>query len=119
MESHILTLQTITDRNRKCRTQFGRIFKEDLGAYRDEILVSTKAGYVMWDGPYGNGKQKYLIASLDQSLKKNGGWNTLISSIIIAWIRRHRLRKTMENWHRSSAAEKHFMQVFPIMTESI
>ena len=52
---------------------FGRILKEDLGAYRDEILVSTKAGYVMWDGPYGNwGSKKYLIASLDQSLKRMG-----------------------------------------------
>ena len=50
---------------------FGRILKEDLGAYRDEILVSTKAGYVMWDGPYGNwGSRKYLIASLDESLKR-------------------------------------------------
>ena len=60
---------------------FGRILKEDLGAYR--------------------------------------GWNTLISSIIIAWIRRHRLRRPWRHWHRSSAAEKHFMQAFPIMTESI
>ena len=52
---------------------FGRILKEDLGAYRDEILVSTKAGYVMWDGPYGNwGSRKYLMASLDQSLKRLG-----------------------------------------------
>ena len=52
---------------------FGRILKEDLGAYRDEILVSTKAGYVMWDCPYGNwGSKKYLIASLDQSLKRMG-----------------------------------------------
>ena len=52
---------------------FGRILKEDLGAYRDEILVSTKAGYVMWDGPYGNwGSRKYLLASLDQSLKRMG-----------------------------------------------
>ena len=52
---------------------FGRILKEDLGAYRDEILVSTKAGYVMWDGPYGNwGSKKYLIASLEQSLKRMG-----------------------------------------------
>lgn len=54
-------------------TNFGRILKEDLGAYRDELLISTKAGYVMWDGPYGNwGSKKYLIASLDQSLKRMG-----------------------------------------------
>ena len=52
---------------------FGRILKEELGAYRDEILVSTKAGYEMWDGPYGNwGGRKYLLASLDQSLRRMG-----------------------------------------------
>ena len=50
---------------------FGRILKEELGDYRDEILVSTKAGYDMWEGPYGNwGSRKYLTASLDQSLKR-------------------------------------------------
>jgi len=50
---------------------FGRILKEDLGAYRDELLISTKAGYTMWDGPYGDwGSRKYLLASLDQSLKR-------------------------------------------------
>lgn len=52
---------------------FGKILKEELGSYRDEILVSTKAGYEMWDGPYGNmGSRKYLLASLDQSLKRMG-----------------------------------------------
>ena len=52
---------------------FGKILKEDLGVYRDELLISTKAGYGMWDGPYGNwGSRKYLIASLDQSLKRMG-----------------------------------------------
>ena len=52
---------------------WGRIFKENFSAYRDEILVSTKAGYEMWDGPYGNwGSRKYLLASLDQSLKRMG-----------------------------------------------
>ena len=51
---------------------FGKILREELGFYRDEILVSTKAGYEMWDGPYGdkNGSRKYLTASLDQSLKR-------------------------------------------------
>ena len=54
-------------------TNFGRILKEDLGAYRDEMLISTKAGFDMWDGPYGNwGSKKYLTASLDQSLKRMG-----------------------------------------------
>lgn len=52
---------------------FGRILKEDLGAYRDELIITTKAGYEMWDGPYGNwGSRKYLLASLDQSLKRMG-----------------------------------------------
>lgn len=52
---------------------FGRILREDFKAYRDEILVSTKAGYTMWEGPYGDwGSRKYLIASLDQSLRRLG-----------------------------------------------
>lgn len=52
---------------------FGRIFKENLLPYRDEIIVSTKAGYDMWQGPYGDfGSRKYLIASLDASLKRMG-----------------------------------------------
>ena len=52
---------------------FGLILKEHLSAYRDELLISTKAGYDMWKGPYGNwGSRKYLIASLDQSLKRLG-----------------------------------------------
>lgn len=50
---------------------FGRILKKDLGVYRDELLISTKAGYDMWEGPYGNfGSRKHLLASLDQSLKR-------------------------------------------------
>lgn len=52
---------------------FGRIFKENFKPYRDEMLISTKAGYDMWDGPYGNwGSRKYLLASLDQSLQRMG-----------------------------------------------
>ncbi len=52
---------------------FGRILNSDLISYRDELIVSTKAGYDMWEGPYGNwGSRKYLIASLDQSLKRLG-----------------------------------------------
>lgn len=54
-------------------TNFGKIFKEDFRQYRDELLISTKAGWDMWPGPYGNfGSRKYLIASLDQSLKRMG-----------------------------------------------
>lgn len=54
-------------------SNFGKILKEELFQYRDEIIVSTKAGYEMWDGPYGNmGSRKYLLASLDGSLKRMG-----------------------------------------------
>ena len=50
---------------------FGRMLDLDLRSYRDELIISTKAGYDMWDGPYGNwGSRKYLVASLDQSLKR-------------------------------------------------
>ena len=50
---------------------FGKIFKNDLVPYRDELIISTKAGYLMWPGPYGEwGSKKYLAASLDQSLKR-------------------------------------------------
>ncbi|MDE7206744.1 MAG: aldo/keto reductase [Lachnospiraceae bacterium] len=52
---------------------FGRILKKSLGFYRDELIISTKAGYDMWPGPYGNwGSKKYLVASLDQSLRRMG-----------------------------------------------
>ena len=52
---------------------FGKILKEDMASYRDEMIISTKAGYYMWPGPYGDfGSRKYLIASLDQSLKRMG-----------------------------------------------
>src|ERR1700710_2507005 len=50
---------------------FGRILKEDFRGYRDEMIISTKAGYTMWDGPYGDwGSKKYMVSSLDQSLKR-------------------------------------------------
>lgn len=52
---------------------FGRILSADFKPYRDELVISTKAGYDMWPGPYGNfGSRKYLLASLDQSLKRMG-----------------------------------------------
>jgi L-glyceraldehyde 3-phosphate reductase len=54
-------------------SNFGRVLREDLGAYRDELVISTKAGYYMYPGPYGEwGSRKYLLASLDQSLKRMG-----------------------------------------------
>src|SRR4030095_5962103 len=50
---------------------FGRILKQALASHRDELIISTKAGYLMWPGPYGEwGSRKYLIASLDQSLRR-------------------------------------------------
>ncbi|WP_276484883.1 L-glyceraldehyde 3-phosphate reductase [Paraflavitalea pollutisoli] len=52
---------------------FGKILKEDFAGYRDELIISSKAGYTMWAGPYGDwGSKKYLVASLDQSLKRMG-----------------------------------------------
>lgn len=52
---------------------FGKILKEDFAGYRDEMIISSKAGYTMWEGPYGDwGSKKYLVASLDQSLKRMG-----------------------------------------------
>ena len=63
---------------KKCNIQdaeenFGRILNKELGKYRDELVISTKAGYDLWPGPYGNwGSKKYLVASLDQSLKRMG-----------------------------------------------
>jgi len=54
-------------------SNFGRILNEELSSYRDELIITTKAGYDMWEGPYGNfGSRKYLIASLDQSLSRLG-----------------------------------------------
>lgn len=54
-------------------TNFGKLYQDDFAPYRDELILSTKAGYTMWDGPYGDwGSRKYLLASLDQSLKRMG-----------------------------------------------
>jgi L-glyceraldehyde 3-phosphate reductase len=53
--------------------RFGRVLRQDLAAYRDEMIISTKAGYYMWPGPYGEwGSRKYLVSSLDQSLRRMG-----------------------------------------------
>lgn len=59
--------------NGSAEANLGRILKEDFAPYRDELIITTKAGYLMWDGPYGDwGSKKYLTASLDQSLKRLG-----------------------------------------------
>lgn len=57
----------------EAETNFGRILRDDLGAHRDELIISTKSGYWMWQGPYGEwGSRKQLLSSLDQSLKRLG-----------------------------------------------
>ena len=67
----------------------GQILKDDLKPYRDELIISTKAGFDMWPGPYGDfGSKKYLTASLDQSLKRMG--------LDYVDIRKHHLRKRWE-----------------------
>ena len=59
--------------NGMAEENFGRVMRDEFRPYRDEMVISTKAGYDMWEGPYGNwGSRKYLIASLDQSLKRMG-----------------------------------------------
>src|SRR3954471_4016804 len=59
--------------NGSAEENFGRILREDLTGHRDELVISTKAGYEMWEGPYGEwGSRKYLLASLDQSLERMG-----------------------------------------------
>jgi L-glyceraldehyde 3-phosphate reductase len=59
--------------NGSAEENFGRILREDLAGHRDELVISTKAGYDMWEGPYGEwGSRKYLLASLDQSLARMG-----------------------------------------------
>ena len=83
----------------------GRILKEEMGAYRDELIISTKAGYLMWDGPYGDwGSRKYVLASLDQSLKRMG-----LEYVDIFYHhrmdRRHRLRRQWEHLTRQSKVE--------------
>jgi len=72
---------------------FSRILRKDLSPYRDELVIPTKAGWDMWPSPYGDlGSRKYLVASLDQSLKRMG-WNTGTSFTITDRIRIHRLRR--------------------------
>jgi len=59
--------------NGTAEENFGRVFKQDFKPYRDEMIISSKAGYTMWPGPYGDwGSRKYLVASCDQSLKRMG-----------------------------------------------
>ena len=92
---------------------FGKILKEELGVYRDELLISTKAGFDMWEGPYGNwGSRKYLLSSLDQSLKRMG----LDYVDIFYHHRRLRWKRRWEHLQVQCSQEKHFMWGFQIMT---
>ena len=90
---------------------FGRVLKKSLGIYRDEMIISTKAGYDMWPGPYGNwGSRKYLVASLDQSLRRMGTF-----SIITGWTPTHLWRRRQERWTGLSGAGRHCTWEFQII----
>ena len=93
---------------------FGRILKEDLMSYRDELIITTKAGYDMWEGPYGNwGSRKYLLASLDQSLKRMG-LDYVDIFITTEWIRRHRSRRRWELWQQLFVRESTLCRTFKL-----
>ena len=88
----------------------GRILKENFRPYRDELIISTKAGYEMWDGPYGNwGSRKYLLASLDQSLERLG-----LDYVDIFYHHRMdptpRWKRPWVRWNRPCAAARHCMR---------
>lgn len=77
---------------------FGRILHEDLAAYRDEMVIASKAGYYMWPGPYGEwGSKKNIVASCDQSLKRLG-LDYVDIFIIIVQIQIHHLKKRHRHW---------------------
>src|SRR5271156_2358178 len=96
---------------------FGRILKQDFHGYRDQLVISTKAGYYMWEGPYGEwGSKKYLVSSLDQSLKRMG-----LDYVDIFY--HHRpdpntpLERRCPRWTLSSGKEKPSISVFPIIKQ--
>ena len=94
-------------------TNFGKILRDDLMPYRDELIISTKAGYTMWDGPYGDwGSRKYLLASLDQSLRRMG-----LDYVDIFYHHRMDPKTPLEETMGAlAAAARHCMQACPIMT---
>ena len=95
---------------------FGRIFEKDLRPYRDELVLSSKAGYTMWPGPYGDfGSRKYLLASLDQSLSAPG-WSISIFFIPIGWTRRPRWRRPWARWLRPCSRVRRCTPASPITT---
>ncbi len=97
---------------------FGKLLREDLSAYRDQLIISTKAGYDMWPGPYGNwGSRKYLLASLDQSLQRMGlpYVDIFIPTVripILPW------KKPWGLWIMPFAAVKRFTPAYPIIRPS-
>lgn len=93
---------------------FGQILKKDLTPYRDEMVISTKAGYYMWAGPYGEwGSKKYLVSSLDQSLKRMG-LDYVDIFITTAQIQIHHWKKPWLRWTSWYAKVKRFMSGFRI-----
>ena len=88
---------------------FGKLFREELHPYRDEMLISTKAGFDMWEGPYGNwGSRKYLLQAWTRVLS-DLDLIMSISSIITEWILRHHLRRLWVLLTLSFEVEKPFM----------
>ncbi len=86
--------------------RFGRILKDDLASHRDELIISTKAGYDMWAGPYGNfGSRKYLLASLDQSLS-GWAWTMSTSSTTTGRTSTRRWRRRSAHWIKPSKAAR-------------
>ena len=96
---------------------FGKIFEEDLKLYREQILVSTKAGYDFWPGPYGNwGSRKYLMSSLDASLKRMK-LDYVDISIIIVQIRRRRWKRPWAHCRIWCGRARRCMWEFPIIRQ--
>lgn len=88
---------------------FGKLFREELHPYRDEMFISTKAGFDMWEGPYGNwGSRKYLLQAWTRVLS-DLDLIMSISSIITEWILRHHLRRLWVLLTLSFEVEKPFM----------
>lgn len=88
---------------------FGRLLREDFAAYRDELIISTKAGYDMWPGPYGSGgSRKYLLASLDQSLKRMG-LEYVDIFILTALMRIRQWKKPPQRWRMQCKAVRRYM----------
>ena len=97
---------------------FGLLMKKDFHPFRDEMIISSKAGYLMWPGPYGEwGSRKYLVASCDQSLTRMG-LRTSTSSTAIASIRTRRSRRPWARWITSCARAARCMPASPATTPS-